>query len=162
VTSASHLSDRMPAVAQGQARWSSPDADHLARCAECRTEWELVSAASLLGRDLALDLDRIEAGVRAGLRQPAAPRRSWIAWLAPVAVAASLALVVWNGSLNRFSGTPQPAAQALLPELETLTTAELESMLTLLPGDAGMETGPDGFEDLSESEFSSVLKDLEG
>ena len=158
-----HLSERMPAVASGAARWSPAEAQHLNSCEECRAEWTLVQSAARLGQDVevSLDLPAIEAGVLAGLRAaPARPRRVRPAlWLVPVGIAALLALVL----LRQPSLAPdsvEPTA-SLLPELETLTSTELESVMTLLPA-AGLPPDPDGFEDLSESEVSSVLKDLEG
>ena len=53
------------------------------------------------------------------------------------------------------------AAERYEDILEALTTTELESVLTLFPA-PGSVPGPDGFEDLSESEVSTVLEDLEG
>ena len=157
-----HLSDRMPVVAAGEARWLPGEADHLAECEECRAEWTLVEAAAKLGRNLevSLDVPAIEAGVLAGLRSPASRSRrvppAW--WLLPLGIAALLAIAV----LRQPSSAPETEpAVSLLPELENLSSTELESVLTLFPA-AGMSPGQDGFEDLSESEVSSVLKDLEG
>ena len=53
MTVCEQLSDRMPAVAHGQAGWSAEEQAHLAGCADCRAEWDLVSAASRLGLDVA-------------------------------------------------------------------------------------------------------------
>lgn len=159
----SHLSERMPLVASGAARWSPADAQHLDNCDECRAEWTLVQAAARLGRDveLSLDMPAVEAGVLVGLRAaPARPRRVRPAfWLIPVGIAALLAIAV----LRQPSTAPvsMEASASLLPELETLTSTQLEAVMTMLPA-AELPAGPDGFEDLSESEVSSVLKDLEG
>ena len=158
-----HLSDRMPAVAAGEARWSPADSRHLLECDECKAEWTLVSAAAKLGRDVEVSLDfpAIEAGVLAGLRaEPVRSHRIRPAfWLVPMGIAALLAIAV----LRRPATAPvsvEPVA-LLLPELETLTSTQLESVMTLLPA-SGLPGGPEGFEDLSESEVSSVLQDLEG
>ena len=42
------LSDRMPEVAMQQAAWTAEEAAHLASCADCRAEWDLVLAARRL------------------------------------------------------------------------------------------------------------------
>jgi len=42
------LSDRMPEVALLRAAWSAEEAAHLASCADCRAEWDLVLAAHRL------------------------------------------------------------------------------------------------------------------
>ena len=49
MTSCTQLSDRMPEVALGLARWTADDERHLAGCADCRSEWAIVSTASRLG-----------------------------------------------------------------------------------------------------------------
>ena len=49
MTTCTHLSDRMPEVAPGRARWSAEDERHLAACEDCRAEWAIVSAASRVG-----------------------------------------------------------------------------------------------------------------
>ena len=156
-----HLSDRMPLIAAGRARWSVAEEAHLALCEECRSEWALVTRAADLGHEVErdLDLNAIEAAVLAGLQTPG-PRRSWrpFAWLIPLATAAAVVFAVMQG-VNR-SPTPSPETVTLLPELETLSSSELEAMLTLLP--QGTVRPPDGFEDLTESELSTVIKDLEG
>lgn len=158
-----HLSERMPVVVSGGARWSPVEVQHLDSCEECRAEWALVQAAARLGQDVevALDIPAIEAGVLAGLgTAPASPRRVRPAfWLIPAGIAALLAIAVLRQpSIAPDSMEPSPS---LLPELETLTSSELEAVMTLLPA-AELPPEPDGFEDLSESEVSSVLKDLEG
>jgi hypothetical protein len=157
-----HLSERMPLVAGGAGHWSFAESRHLAECADCQAEWGLVQATRRIGLDLegSLDLPAIEAGVLAGLRAAPKPTRRIrrAVWLIPLGVAAAVLLMV----LREPSTAPDsPSAASLLPELETLTSAELESVLTLLPA-GELPPGPDGFEDLSESEVSSVLQDLEG
>jgi len=57
MTICEQLSERMPAVALGQAAWTDAERAHLAACAECGAEWALVSATSRLGLDVAAGLD---------------------------------------------------------------------------------------------------------
>src|SRR6185437_16329344 len=52
MTTCTRLSDRMPDVAHGTSRWTELEERHLAECADCRAEWELVTAASRLGATL--------------------------------------------------------------------------------------------------------------
>jgi hypothetical protein len=157
-----HLSDRMPMVAAGRTRWSATDEDHLGRCEDCRSEWALISRAADLGHEVERDLDlpAIEAAVLAGLQAPVA-RRSWrpLTWLIPLASAAAVVFAVMQGVTRSPTSSPETVV-TLLPELETLSSSELEAMLTLLP--QGTVRAPDGFEDLTESELSTVIKDLEG
>lgn len=157
-----HLSDRMPLVAAGPARWSAGDEDHLASCEDCRLEWALVTRAADLGHEVerGLDLNAVEAAVLAGLKAPV-PRPSWrpVAWLIPLTAAAAVVFAVMQG-VNRSPTSSPETVVTLLPELETLSSSELEAMLPLLP--QGTVRAPDGFEDLTESELTTVIKDLEG
>jgi hypothetical protein len=157
-----HLSERMPLVASGRSRWSAADENHLTLCEDCRSEWALVTQAADLGHEVesGLELHAIEAGVLAGLQAPVR-RRSWrpVAWLIPLAAAATVVFAVLQG-VNRPPPSSPDAVVTLLPELETLSSSELEAMLTLLP--EGTVRAPDGFEDFTESELSTVIKDLEG
>ena len=45
MTVCTYLSDRMPDVALGRARWTVEDERHLAACADCDAEWAIVSVA---------------------------------------------------------------------------------------------------------------------
>ena len=161
MTTCTQLSDRMPDVAHGTSRWTETEERHLATCADCRAEWELVAAASRLG---------------AGLRSPADPAlvstlllerlarerqrtrlraRFWTA--AGLAAAAAVILAVWAGARTghrpgdvaggpapRVATAPvaparpdAPVAPALraelpLPELDDLPAEALDSMLQAL------------------------------
>ncbi len=42
------LSDKMPSVVRGELSWTDAEAHHLADCADCRAEWEVVSAGAAL------------------------------------------------------------------------------------------------------------------
>ncbi len=158
------LSDRMPAVARGAGRWAPDDEAHLASCAACAAEWDVVRAGARLGRavERSLDPGAIAAGVQAGLRD--APRRGArvpLRWVVPLAAAAALFLAVWAG--RGGTGGDAPAAEVyLLPELEALSSTELESVLELI-APAGAD-GADlrGFEDLTEEELRALLQELGG
>jgi hypothetical protein len=161
------LSDRMPAVAQGRDHWSDADQGHLSSCPDCAAEWRLVQATAALGLEVERSIDpaAVNARVLSGLREATSRRRlaRRAIWLLPLAAAAALALMLWGGR----GVTPAPPSAAgtaisLLPELEPLTTAELQSIMELLPQGADSEDGPRSFDDLTEDEVASVLKDLEG
>ncbi len=169
MTPAPHLSERMPAVALGEARWSGAEREHLAGCAECAAEWEVVRIGSALGRGLEgeFDVDRAVTGVTTRLASEPArvlrmPRRRWLALAAAAAVLAVAVLRTPSGPLPLVEpGTAAPV-QALLPELDGLGEDELEQVLLVLP--AVNRVGPTvpGLGDLSEDELETVLETLEG
>jgi hypothetical protein len=105
MTTCAYLSDRMPDVASGCARWSAADERHLAGCKACRLEWDLICRTARLGTGPELRLDETaiaDAVLRrlrtAGQVEPHAvsrPRARVFAGTAgAVAVAASLVLLV--------------------------------------------------------------------
>jgi hypothetical protein len=155
------LSDRMPDVALGRARWTADEERHLATCAECRAVWAIVSTASRLGpripmtrtpEDIAgrvLELLRIE---RAAVR---GTRRAWTA--AGLAAAAAVVLVLWAQRSDLGPGAPPSgggtapapvaaapgetarptpnvrlAAELAIPELDSLPEEALDSILRVL------------------------------
>ena len=132
------LSDRMPDVALHRAAWTPEEAAHLAGCAECLAEWELVLAARALGERaptvsdpsaLPAKLLRRLAEDRAGR---ARARRAWAFAGATAAAAAILAAVVTGRDAGTAPGVRTIAeAEALvpLPELEGLETAQLDTLL---------------------------------
>ncbi|MCL4866519.1 MAG: hypothetical protein KJZ47_11540 [Gemmatimonadales bacterium] len=166
------LSDRMPDVARGRAAWTRDDAAHLAECSSCQQEWELVRAAATHGIALSqqVDVTRLIEGVTARLEvaPPAAsPRRvPWrrLAW--PLAIAASLSLMIWGGMpRNVPTEANAPALAAVLHELDDLTPAELEAMLELVPEAPAvafrtLET-PESLGDLSAEELELLLSSME-
>jgi len=168
------LSDRIPAVARGESAWTPDEADHLAGCRECRDELAVVRAATGLGARMALrvDADRVAVRVAERLRgagNPVLPPAAWSRRLAlPVAVAATLALVVWSGGTPTTPVEPAPGAAltAMLDELDGLDAAELESVLDAvdLPGDDGLRPidALESLGDLSDVELEAVLSTLEG
>jgi len=116
MTPGTHLSDRMPQVALGRARWTPEDERHLTGCEECRAEWALVVAASRLGARLpAIDAQRVAAGALERIRLERAhpkPRASRTAALAGLAAAAVVVLAVWanqGGRTTRPGGASLPA-----------------------------------------------------
>jgi hypothetical protein len=161
MTGCTRLSDQMPSVAQGTARWSATDEAHLASCDDCAHEWRLVRDANNLGSSLpALDAGRIANGVIAALREPApAPRGRTARWAVPLALAAGLLLVM----VLPPRGTPGDEAAvtfSLLPETETLSDAELESVILLIPASAPVTSG--GIDSLTDDELNQMMNDLEG
>ena len=76
------LSDRMPDVALQRAAWSAEEAAHLASCADCRAEWDLVLAARRLEASApSVDPATIAAAVQHRLAsERMADRRSRWGW----------------------------------------------------------------------------------
>lgn len=131
------LSERMPAVARGEAAWTPEEAAHLDGCAECMAEFAVVRAGASAGAEAMLDLDRLTEGVLKQLRtEPAAHRvRPW-RWAAGLAAAAVLLLVF----LPRGSGVPagpvdasvDAAVAAHVPGLDGLGAGELAEVLEVM------------------------------
>ena len=102
MTTCTQLSDRMPDVAHGTSRWTEMEEHHLAACADCRAEWELVTAASRLGSALPSPADpallaRLLLERLARERQRTRLRaRLWTA--AGLAAVAAGILAVWTGA----------------------------------------------------------------
>lgn len=167
------ISDRMPAVAHGRDSWHPAEAAHLASCASCALEWELVRAAHAAGTSVALELDtgRIAGAVRrrlatAPVEAPPSPRRVW--WLAGMA-AAALVLFLFSPRGPRSSGDGAGAPQSVvsvLHELDGLNSSELEAVLESLPASAATISAPHleggSLDDLDAAELERVLHSLEG
>jgi hypothetical protein len=123
MTPCTHLSDRMPDVALGRARWTTEDERHLAGCPDCRAEWLLVSAGSRLGAALPVaDPASTAAHALARLRRQQARSRTRGRLLvyAGLAAAAVLGLAVWAGRGGRGAAPgdltlPAPAPIATTP-----------------------------------------------
>lgn len=167
----SHLdSDRHPAVAHGLARWSAEEEAHLARCAECRTEWKLVQTAGRLGRVPAERIVPARAAARVARRLSAAPIASPLSlpksarWVLGVAAAAAIivAVVVPRGITPSEALSPG-AEIALLHELDGLSPAELEAVLEAIPPGANeashVEAAP--IEALTAHDLELVLRSME-
>ena len=165
------LSDRMPEVARGTASWSREDADHLARCASCQDEWELVRAAVTHGLALGMRVDagRLAEGVERRLERlpearPASRSGWWAAW--PVALAAGILLLLWVGPRPRSPDQAAPEVTvAVLHELDDLSDSELEAMLDAVEDPAAPEyrslDTPESLGDLSEAELQLLLNSME-
>jgi anti-sigma factor RsiW len=169
MTLCEQLSERMPAVALGQAAWSDAERVHLAACAECGAEWALVSGASRLGLDVVAGLDayhvteRVLGRLRVEGGRARARRVGWI--LGGLAAAAALTLVVWPASRHPGSVGHGVAAQMPLPELDSLGTPELQAVLDSIDAPLstmvqGVDTGE--LDDLNAPELQHVLDGLEG
>ncbi len=164
MTECTHLSDRMPAVARGAARWSAADEAHLETCPDCAAEWGIVRGAVRLGRGIEGSLDasraaeRVVAALQAPIPRPSALRHA--RWVVPLALAAGLALIL--GRPNSPDGVVGSASLelTLLPEAEALSDAELEVVIRLLP--VSDPASIDGAESLTDEELTLMLEDLEG
>ena len=169
MTICEQLSERMPAVALGQAVWGDAERAHLIGCAECQAEWALISEASRLGLDVAAGLDahHVTERVLGRLRvEGGRVRRRRVGWtLGGLAAAAALVLAVWPGKPRPGAMTPAVAEEMPLPELDSLGTPELQAVLDSLEtplGTAvqGADTGD--LDDLDAQELQHVLDGLEG
>ena len=190
MTTCTQLSDRMPDVAHGTSRWTETEERHLAECADCRAEWELVTAASRLGAlrspadPVLLSTVLLERLARE--RQRTRLRaRLWTA--AGLAAAAAVILAVWTGARTGSrpeapiargdSAPPVTRAPALataptgaaraefpLPELDDLPAEALDSMLQALdePGARADAYELPALADPGDRELERVLTGLEG
>ena len=165
-----HLdTDRFPAVAHGQARWSLDEAAHLERCPECRLEWNLMRSAQTLGRVPAESIgpERIAASVTRRLKTASvsSPHGSRPArWVLAVAAAAAIVLAVAYPRGNTPSDAALPSAEiTVLNELDGLTPAELEAVLEAIPpaADDAMHVEAAPIEGLTTKDLERVLRSLE-
>ena len=167
-----HLTDRIPDVARGRDAWSVVDEAHLASCGDCRREWRVVAAVEPV--EAQLDLERITAGVLAGLERPrvlAMPRRRL--WPLGLAAAAAVALAVTTfgrgspAADERAVAIGSDAAPTLFPELDRLVESELEVVLAAVtPAEPAVESSPLGdlprLGDLTDDELEQLLDAVEG
>jgi hypothetical protein len=169
MTICEQLSERMPAVALGQAAWSDAERAHLAACEECLAEWGLVAEASRLGLDVAAGIDahhvteRVLGRLRAEGGRVRVRRVGWM--LGGLAAAAALVLAVWPARPRPGAMAPGVAAEMPLPELDSLGTPELQAVLDSLDTPLGttvqgVDTGD--LDDLDAHELQHVLDGLEG
>jgi hypothetical protein len=134
------LSDRMPDVALHRTEWAPEEAAHLAGCADCLAEWELVLAARTLDESAPTvsDLSALPAALQRRLAEDRArrtrARRAWSFAAAAAAAAAILAAVVTQRDAGPPGGARTVAGAALvpLPELEGLETGQLDTLLQSL------------------------------
>lgn len=164
-----HLdSDRFPAVARGEARWTPAEAAHVDRCGACRLEWKLVGAAGTLGRpeSAGIEASRVAAAVLGRLvSEPAQPRRQWTRRTGLVLALGAAAVLAIAVLLPDTQPAPEPpaAATTVLHELDDLTPAELEAVLEAIPPTAEaalhVEAAPLG--ELSVPDLERMLRAME-
>lgn len=141
MTDCERLSDRMPEVAMEGGGWHGEEAAHLARCAECRAEWELVLATRRLeARAPDVDAETVATGLlrRLAEERAGARRDRWVWAAGSAAAAAAIALALTTGPESPGDAAPRVAVEAEplvpLPELEGLETAQLDTLLQALDG----------------------------
>jgi hypothetical protein len=164
------LRDRMPDIALGRAEWSDDEARHLESCAECVTEWRLVSLTATMGAAVAdrVDPARIAEAVledrRAGTPVVSIRRRA--AWAAGVVAVAAALLLVFGGLLGPAPESPTTADAGWLgPELDDLETTELILVLDQLETtsmDVLYQPGASSVDELETGELEDVLQAWEG
>ena len=165
------LTERIPAVALERDRWTGEETAHLAACAECRAEWQLVRTAGRIGAGLPPLADRpglAAAVLRRVAEHPAAAptvpdrRRPVIRWAGALAAAAAVTLAVWTGTGPEPSGSTPAVAGAAAP-VEPLSQAQVDSLLDAdvpLAGWSMLETPTLG--DLNADELERLLRTWEG
>jgi hypothetical protein len=135
------LSDRMPDVALRQSEWTPDEAAHLATCADCLAEWELVLAARALDESAPTvsDLTALPGVLQRRLLEDRArrtrARRAWSLAAAAAAAAAILVAVVSQRDPGPAAGVRTVAGVETLvplPELEGLETGQLDTLLQSL------------------------------
>jgi hypothetical protein len=132
------LSERMPDVALHRATWTPDEAAHLAACADCGAEWELMLLARRL--EAHAPITAVPSALVTTLHQRLAEdriarRRSRRAWSFAGAAALAAAILVAVATDRPAEPTPTigpiAGADALvpLPELEGLGAAQLDTLL---------------------------------
>jgi hypothetical protein len=121
MTTCTQLSDRMPDVAHGASRWTDMEERHLAECADCRAEWELVTAASRLGATLQTPADPALLSTvlleRLARERQRTRFRARLWTVAGLAAAAAVILAVWTGA--RTATRPGDGAGGDAPRVAT-------------------------------------------
>lgn len=164
------LRDQMPDVANGGRQWNAEEAAHVAGCADCAREWQLVQVAMRLGDGAAgrVNTTRLSAAVLAGVareRRVAGWKRA--GWLTGLAAAAAVVLIVWRGPAPPTVHPDEGAvSEYLLPlaELESLDENQLQAVLEALdaPLQDGSSSGGPNLGDLDDTQLERVLRSLEG
>lgn len=169
MTGCERMSDRMPDVACGAARWSDDETAHLDSCGECAAEWRLVRVAAGMPTGLALDADWIAGTVATRLRDPSGSavlafvRRPAVRVVAALAAAALLVAVLGPGLVpSRTAG--DVAAPTVLTELGGLDSTELTEILddwAPAPAPPPVAAFVSGLSDLSADELEAILHGME-
>jgi len=160
------LQDRMPEVVRGTAEWDPSETAHLAACAECRAEWELIRTAAKVGAGIEREFNvaRAARAVTERLRHPRPVyHRPAIRTLVGVAAAAVIAFAYLGPAAPRPAPTPVVEGR-LFPELDSLGVEELTVIAD------GLDTPlsetplgvPQGIEELDSTQLTRVLRALEG
>jgi hypothetical protein len=145
MTTCTELSDRMPDVAHGRSRWTEAEEHHLAGCADCRAEWELVMAALRLGETpLAAPGDPALLTVllleRLGRERELLQRRLRIWTAAGIAAAAAVIIAFWTGLASL--APPGSGAGGVTPRVASVP-APIQPDRPASSGDSGLPgTGP--------------------
>lgn len=165
-----HLdADRMPVVARGTSAWSAGELAHLAACAECRAEWDMIQMVSGLGSGVVAGLDSARVAQVVGRRlalergNTAGWRRNARRWLVGLAAAAAV-LLVGRLTVTRLIESTSTTSLTVLHELDELNAVELESLLESLPP-ATAVTGhpePGSLDELDPTSLERLLRSLEG
>jgi hypothetical protein len=166
------LSDRMPEVALQQAAWTAEEAAHLATCADCRAEWDVVLAARRLESSApSVDPTAVAVAVQRRLATDrTASRRNRLAWVtgAAAAAVAAIALAISSGPETQREAKPAVAVETEplvpLPELEGLETAQLDTLLQSLDGPFAGSAARDSTAaaDDADVELEQILASWEG
>lgn len=162
------LSERMPEVARGSAAWDPAESAHLAGCAECRAEWEVVRVAAGVGERVERAFDSAGAS-RAVVRRLAARRplirRPVVRTFIGLAAAAAIVFAVYHRAPSApTAAAPAVAAASLLPELDSLDVEELTLLADAVePPLIETPLGDDpALTDLDSTQLARVLRSLEG
>jgi len=146
MTTCTQLSDRIPDVALGRARWTADEERHLAACADCRAEWAVVAVASRLGATLpSVDPERTAACVTERIRHErihSQVRVRQVALLAALAAAAVLAVAVWAGRGGRATVPGGPTVPAPTPVASTPPAAAAGDSQSPLTPEPRLAQGP--------------------
>jgi hypothetical protein len=161
------MSERLPAVAAGRAAWNEEEQRHLAECARCTAEWDLVRRTAALGASLPMDAERISARVLGRLAAAPAPARPRWPLLAAGVLTAAAALLLVLRSSGAGAGDPGiPATVLAIPinELDSLTNEQLRLVLDAIeePLETPSTVEVPSMMELDDQQLERVLRSLEG
>ncbi|MGH7590812.1 MAG: hypothetical protein ACREOE_08705 [Gemmatimonadales bacterium] len=168
MTRCEELAERMPGVARGEAAWDAGALAHLATCPECAAEWRVLVATIGVGRSAPdVDPEEVARAVVARLgatRHRSTSTRRWLGGMAVVAAAAAVTVMLWPRSPSGGAGPDAMSAPVFLPELDSLSTSQLESVLGALDAPLGSVRTLDApdLSGLSDDQLSAVLQSMEG
>ena len=177
------MSDLLPDLARGALAGPALAAleDHLATCATCRAELELVRTAhAVLGATPSVDTARIVAAVgrSSTIRRDATAavaqarrRRTWSiaapskrVWLAAASIVAAVGVSVVASNVTRNPGDPAPppaVAQVQQPTTPAPATPEPTQPATPRPAGRAELVMAGGVSDLADADLESLLQVLD-